>query len=57
MKSFFREKSMCVYVSSVKAKMIDTKVSDYATTLEVLEVDNSKIVNWVNNSVTHLIDA
>ena len=48
---------MCVYVSSVKAKMIDTKVSDYATTLEVLEVDNSKIVNWVNNSVTHLIDA
>jgi len=41
----------------VKAKLIDTKVDDYATTLEVYEVNNSKIITWVNNSITHSIDA
>jgi len=32
---------VCDYISVVKAKPIDTKADDYATTLEVLEVDNS----------------
>jgi len=44
MKRFYLEKSMWGYVSSVKGKPIDTKVDNYAIT-------------WVNNSITHLIDA
>jgi len=36
--------------------LIDTKADDYAITLEVWEVDNYKIITWVNNSVTHSID-
>jgi len=35
---------MWCYISRVKEKSIDTKVNDYATTLEVWEVDNSKII-------------
>jgi len=55
MKKFLRRKSMCGSISSVKTKSIDTKADDYVTTLEVWEVDNSKIITWLNNSVTHLI--
>jgi len=46
---------MRCYISGVKAKLIDTKFDDYATTLEVWKVDNSKIITWVNNSVIHSI--
>jgi len=45
------------YILGVKAKPIDNKVDDYATTLGVREVDNSKIIIWVNNFVTHLISS
>jgi len=47
------------YVSCVKATTIDTKTDDYATVLEIWkrEADNSKIITWINNSITHSIDA
>jgi len=45
------------YISGTKSKPIDTKIDDYAITLEVWGVENSKIITWVNNSVTHLIGA
>jgi len=40
----------------VKAKLINIKVDDYVTTLEVWKVDNFKIITWVNNLVIHSID-
>ena len=45
------------YIAGAKAKSIDTKTNDYAIALEVWEVDNFKIITWVNNSFTHSIDA
>ena len=56
-KTFFMKNPCRVIFQVFKAKSIDTKVDDYATALEVWEVDNSKIITWVNNSVTHSIDA
>jgi len=47
MKKFLRGKSMWFYISGVKAKLIDTKVDDYAIALEVWEVDNSQIITWI----------
>jgi len=35
MKKFIHEKSMWDYISCVKAKLIDTKVNDYATIVEM----------------------
>ena len=57
MENFVRGKPMWGYISGVKEKSIDTKANDYATALEVWEVNNSKIITWVNNFVTHMIDA
>jgi len=44
MKDFLREKSMWCYILRVKVKLINTKGDDYATALEVWEVDYSKII-------------
>jgi len=56
MKNFLRGKSMWCYILGVKEKLIDTNVDDYAIALEVWEVDNSKIITWVYNSIIHSID-
>jgi len=57
MKNFLRAKFMWCYISGIKTKSIDTKFNNYATALEVWEVDNSKIIIWVNNSVIYSIGA
>ena len=55
MKNFLRGKSMWNYVTGVKNKTTDTKAADYASLLDVWEADNSKIIMWINNSVTQSI--
>jgi len=57
MKNFICRKSMWDYISGAKAKLIDTEADDYATTLEVWEIDNSKIIACVNNSTIYSVGA
>lgn len=57
MKNFLRGKSMWSYVSGVRVKPTDTKAADYEASVDVWEANNSKIITWVNNSVTHSIGA
>ena len=52
MKKFLRGKSMWGYVTGVKKMPTDNKLDNYAVLLETWEVCNSKIIIWINNSVT-----
>ena len=58
MKNFVRGKSMWGYVSGTKTKPINgLLVENYEALLDTLEVDNSKVITWINNSVTPSIGA
>ncbi|GKC03110.1 gag-pol polyprotein [Tanacetum coccineum] len=52
MKNFHHGKLMWGYVSGVKKMPTDEKIDNYDVLLETWEVDNSKIITWINNSVT-----
>ncbi|XP_062084857.1 uncharacterized protein LOC133790997 [Humulus lupulus] len=54
MKKNLKGKKMWGYVSGTLVKPTNDK-ADYATLLENWEVDNSKIITWINNSVEHSI--
>ncbi|XP_073131422.1 uncharacterized protein [Henckelia pumila] len=55
MKNFLREKSMWSYVTGVRIKPTDETTTNYANLVDSWETDNSKIITWINNSVTHFI--
>ncbi|XP_073036801.1 uncharacterized protein [Primulina eburnea] len=55
MKNFLRGKSMWNYVTGVRVKPTDDQANDYAGLVDNWEADNSKIITWINNSVTHSI--
>ncbi|XP_075494786.1 uncharacterized protein LOC142532357 [Primulina tabacum] len=43
------------YVTGVRVKPTDDQANDYAALVDNWEADNSKIITWINNSVTHSI--
>ncbi|GJY40989.1 hypothetical protein Tco_0428259 [Tanacetum coccineum] len=45
------------YVSGTKTKPVDGDGDNYAVLLDTWEVDNSKVITWINNSVTPSIGA
>ncbi|XP_073136982.1 uncharacterized protein [Henckelia pumila] len=55
MKNFLRAKSLRSYVTGVRIKPTDETTTNYADLVDSREVDNSKIITWINNSVTHFI--
>ncbi|XP_074373914.1 uncharacterized protein LOC141714284 [Apium graveolens] len=56
-KKKLRGKTLWSYVrdKDTKTKPADGKTDDSAKAIEVWEAENSKIVTWINNSVTHSI--
>ncbi|XP_075475089.1 uncharacterized protein LOC142505850 [Primulina tabacum] len=46
---------MWSYVTGVRVKPTDDQTNDYAVLVDNWEADNSKIITWINNSVTHSI--
>ena len=52
-----RGKSLWNYVCDkyTTTKPEDAKTAESKTAIEVWEVNNSKIITWINNSVTHYI--
>ncbi|GJS32093.1 uncharacterized mitochondrial protein-like protein [Tanacetum coccineum] len=58
MKNFLRGKSMWGYVSGTKVKPVNgLLVDNYAGLLDTWEVNNSKVITWINNSFTPSIGA
>ena len=59
MQNFLRGKSLWSYVcdKDTTTKPADAKTTESKTAMEVWEVNNSKIITWINNSVTHSIGA
>ena len=57
MRQFLRGKSMWGYVIGVRVKPTNEKATDYANLVDVWETENTKIITWINNSVTHSIGA
>ena len=59
MKKNLRGKSLWSYVcdKDTTTKPADAKTTESKTAMEVWEVNNSKIITWINNSVTHSIGA
>ncbi|XP_062086978.1 uncharacterized protein LOC133793695 [Humulus lupulus] len=55
MKKNLKGKKMWGYVSGTLVKPTNDK-ADYATLLDNWEVDNSKIITWINNSIEHSIE-
>ncbi|XP_047342810.1 uncharacterized protein LOC124946290 [Impatiens glandulifera] len=55
MKIFLKGKSMWGYVTGTKMPPTDKAAETYATMLDIWEADNSKIITWIKNSVTHSI--
>ena len=45
------------YVTGTRIKPTDKKAIDYAESLDAWEADNSKIITWINDFVTHSIGA
>ena len=59
-KNFLRGKSPWSYVHEKDATtkpIASTKAVESAKDLEIWEADNSKIITWINNYVTHSIGA
>ena len=54
--NFLKGKKLWGYVIETCAKPKSTN-EDYATGLDTWEVNNSKIINWINNSVEYSIGA
>ena len=57
MRIFLRGKSMWSYVTGVRPKPSDEKAEDFATSVDAWEAENTKIITWINNSVTYSIGA
>ncbi|KAI3822076.1 hypothetical protein L1987_09657 [Smallanthus sonchifolius] len=56
MKNFLRGKNMWGYVTGTKGKPTDKfKAAEYALALDTWETDNSKVITWINNSVSQSI--
>ena len=55
MKNFLKGKKLWGYVDGVLSKPTNKTAADYASLLEVWDANNSKIITWINNSVTHSI--
>ena len=55
MKNFLKEKKMWGYVMGTTSKPTDLDDKDFVEKLEVWDVNNSKIITWINNSVEHSI--
>lgn len=55
MKNFLRGKNVWGIVTGTKGRPTDDKAANYATLLDSWETDNSKIITWINNSVTQSI--
>ncbi|KAL5767969.1 hypothetical protein ACOSP7_014550 [Xanthoceras sorbifolium] len=56
MKNFLIGKNKWNYISGAYIKPINDKLENYAQLVENWQVDNSKIIIWINNSVEHSID-
>ncbi|KAL5835118.1 hypothetical protein ACOSQ4_014615 [Xanthoceras sorbifolium] len=56
MKNFLIGKNKWNYISGAYIKSIDDKVENYAQLVENWQVDNLKIIIWINNSIEHSID-
>ncbi|KAL5750900.1 hypothetical protein ACOSP7_025503 [Xanthoceras sorbifolium] len=55
MKNFLIGKKKWNYISGASIKPTDDKVENFAQLVENWQVDNSKIITWINNSVEHSI--
>jgi hypothetical protein len=56
MKNFLKGKKMWIYVDGTSVKPTDKKdETEYAKQLDVWDVSNSKILTWINNSVSQSI--
>ena len=55
MKNFLRGKNMWGYVTGVKAKPSAPQTENFDELLDTWETDNSKVITWINNSVTQSI--
>ena len=55
MKNFLKGKKMWGYVMGTTSKPTDLDDKDFVEKLEVWDVNNSKIITWINNSVEHSI--
>lgn len=55
LKKFLKGKRMWGYVSGTSEKPKDYKDGKYATEIETWEANNSKIITWINNSVSQSI--
>ncbi|XP_073152779.1 uncharacterized protein [Henckelia pumila] len=55
MKNFLREKYLWSSVTGVRIKPTDETTTNYANLVDSWEAVNSKIITWINNSVTHSI--
>ncbi|GKE23221.1 hypothetical protein Tco_1434733, partial [Tanacetum coccineum] len=49
--------SISVQLDGTKTKPVDGDGDNYAVLLDTWEVDNSKVITWINNSVTPSIGA
>lgn len=56
MRNFLKEKRMWSYVSGVLRKLIYDRDEKYVDLLDSSEVNNSKILTWINNFVKHSIN-
>lgn len=52
----FVDKNMWGILTCIKGKPVDEKVAGYVALLKSLEINNSKIVTWINNYVIQSID-
>ena len=55
MKNFLRGKNMWGYITGVKPRPIDDKTENFDLLVDLWETNNSKIITWINNSVTQSI--
>ncbi|KAL5769724.1 hypothetical protein ACOSP7_013878 [Xanthoceras sorbifolium] len=55
MKNFLIGKKKYSYISGKSVKPINDKAENYAQLVENWQVDNLKIITWINNSVEHSI--
>ncbi|KAL5807725.1 hypothetical protein ACOSQ3_028416 [Xanthoceras sorbifolium] len=55
MKNFLIGKKKWNYISGTNVKPMNDKAENYAQLVENWQVDNSKIITWINNSVEHSI--
>ena len=55
MRNFLRGKSMWGYCTGTKIKPTVPQLENYDALLDTWETENSKVITWINNSVTQAI--